>query len=179
MPDPNPMDIAVQNAVKQYPFLGRLGAPIAFTEGTGPYESETYLPEAEDNPMKGHFTVQLRSEQAKSNKDVWPDLIASEGLDYLARKDPIYQRFADAFLNSMTPDQITNSLNRYRREQRKNGEQRSFPDFMKGAELQEYMRGFLFPKAAPGWTGDKGEGRYTDEQKKLLTLLQAYLNRRE
>lgn len=172
------MDLAVQQAMHQHPWLARLGAPISLIQGEGPYESESYVPEADENPVKGHFTVQLRSQKAKTNQAVWPDLIASEGLDFLARKDATYQTFAQAFLRSMTPDQINNSMMRYRREQQEQGEQRSFPDFMKGAELQEYIRGYLFPKAAPGWTGEKGEGRYTEEQRKLLTMLHSYLYKR-
>ena len=170
------MHAAVVSAVKQYPWLGRLGAPISLTTGDGPYQSESYMPDAEDNPTKGHFTVQLRSEKMKNNQDIWPHLIASEGLDYLARKDPTYQVFAQAFTESMTTDQILNSYDRYQREVELSGEKRSFQEFLKGAQVQEYIRGYLFPKAAPGWTGPKGEGKYTSDQARLLTMLQAYLN---
>ena len=172
---PRAEEDAVKQALQQYPWLRRLGAPISLTQGNGPYESESYLPHEEDNPTPGHFTVQLRSEKAKQDISGWPSILASESLDYLSQRDPTYQRFAKQFLATMTPDQLNNVQQRYQREKKEHQEDRSFQDYLRDVDVQEYMRGYLFPRAAPGWTGPNGKGKYTLQQIQLFKQLQQYL----
>lgn len=174
---PDPYGQAVQQALQKYPFLGRLGAPIKLVSGTGPYGSESFLPEADDNPAPGHFTVQLRSAESKANPQLWPVSLASEGLDYMARKDPQYKQMAESFRASMTPAQLAHSQWRYEKDKKANPEDAApdFNTFLKQAEIQEYARGYLFPEAAPGWTGPQGEGKYTPAQTQMLDKFKQYL----
>ena len=168
---------AVQQALKQYPWLNKLGAPIKLIAGDGPGESESFMPNADENPARGNYTVQLRSQKAKSNPQVWPDLIASESMDWLARQNPQYQTMAKQFRASMTEPQLRNAHQSYERDKKLfPRDKRTFEEHMTKAQLQEYVRGYLFPKAAPGWAGAKGEGQYTPQQMQLLENFRQYLH---
>lgn len=168
----DPMATAVKEAKTRYPWLKRFDK-VAITKGNGPYESESYMPDATDNPKPGHYTVEVRSDNMKKNPQQWADLLGREGLDWLARSDPVFQSTAQQFVASMSDKQIKRSRERFKEE----GSKGTFDDFMREAEAQEYIGGYLTPQAAPGWTGPKGEGQYTPEQIRLLEQLRAYLHR--
>jgi hypothetical protein len=174
----DPMSGAVQQAMTQYPWLSRLGAPLKLTQGSGPGESESYMPHTDENPDRGNYTVELRSANAKKDSGVWPALMASESMDWLARQDPTYQQFAEEFRKTMTPRQLRNSQRAYQRDQKDFGEHlgsSDFEDWLKKVQVQEYIRGYLFPTVAPGWKGEGGEGGYTPKQEQLLGQLHSYL----
>jgi hypothetical protein len=169
---PEAFDKAVQAAVKKYPWLSKLDAPIKLTAGTGPYETESFMPHEQENPEQGFYVVQLRSPRSKSNPALWPAILASESLDWLARMDPYYMKWSQAFLASMTNDQKANIARRYNN--RLPDDSSNYPRFLRNM-IQEYVRGYLFPEVAPGWIGPKGEGGYTPSQIQLLEALKSHL----
>src|SRR5215469_7731818 len=134
---PTPYDIAIQQALQRYPFLQRLGGPISLTAGAGPYQSESYMPKAEDNPAPGHYTVELRSVQEKQNPAGWPALLGREGLDWLARQNPQYQQWAQLFRAMMSQQQLSQAYRAYKRAQQNEGEKRTFDAWLKDAQTQE------------------------------------------
>lgn len=172
---PDPYTTAIQRARLQYPWMKRFGN-IALTQGTGAGESESYMPTAEDNPRPGSYTVQLR--KAANNPSYWPALLGRETIDWLARTDPVYKKAAAAFIKSMTPKQLSDARWAYQQDLKDFPEDkdRSFEDFLKGAQAQEYIGAYLVPESSPGWMGPKGEGQYTPEQIKLLDGLKTYLH---
>ena len=172
---PDPYTTAIQRAKLQYPWMKRFGN-IVLTQGTGAGESESYMPTAEDNPKPGNYTVQLR--KAAKNQSYWPALLGRESIDWLARSDPRYQAARDAFVQSMSPDQLRLSRRAYERDKKDfpGGVSNNFNDWLRDVQAQEYMGAYLVPESAPGWTGPKGEGQYTPEQIKLLDGLKTYLH---
>ena len=148
---------------------------IALTQGTGAGESESYMPQAEDNPKPGSYTVQLR--KASNNPSYWPALLGRESVDWLARSDPTYQTARQAFIKSMTPQQLRASRGAYERDKKDfpGGVSNNFQDWLRDVQAQEYMGAYLVPESAPSWTGPKGEGQYTPEQIKLLDALRKSL----
>lgn len=167
---------AVTQALSKYPWLRKLG-PLALVQGTGPGESETYLPQDSDNPVPDHFTVQLRSARSSNNPNLWVDTLASEGLHGLQARDPIYQQFTKEFVSSMTPDQIADSRRAYQEDKKIFGDDgEPFQQWLPRVQAQEYIRGFVFPALNPGWTGPRGEGGYTPFQQKLLQRLKERLS---
>lgn len=165
---PDPYSAAVQKATQQYPWLKRMGVPIKLIVGKGPYMSESYDPHTDENPHPGNFTVELRNSRLVDDPSSWPAALGREGMDYMARHDPTFQSTAKQFRSLMTPDQLQRSHSRYEKEQ-KTGETRSFEEFMKGAELQEFIGGYVFDM--PGWRDVK----WTPEQRKLLDSLKEYM----
>jgi hypothetical protein len=172
---PNPYAAAQQEALDKYPFLQRLGAPIVLTQGKGPFESESYMPQSSDNPQPGNYTVQLRNKDLINDPSRWSGILGREGLDWVARQDPVYQSAAQAFKDSMSDEQRKTSRARYDRLQKTFGDMGTFDDFLKDSEIQEYMGGYLFSDVIPGWTGEKGKGQYTPEQERMMDSLKDYL----
>jgi hypothetical protein len=172
---PNPYAAAQQEALDKYPFLQRLGAPIVLTQGEGPFESESYMPQSSDNPQPGNYTVQLRNKDLINDPSRWSGILGREGLDWVARQDPVYQSAAQAFKDSMSDEQRKTSRTRYDRLQKDFGDVGTFDDFLKESEIQEYMGGYLFSDVIPGWTGEKGKGQYTPEQERMMDSLKDYL----
>ena len=159
---------AVKEAVRRYPWLANLGVPIKLTEGSGPYMSESYDPKAEENPYPGNFTVQLRNKRLTGDPTSWPAALGREGMDYMSQHDPTYQAYAKQFRKMMTPQQLERAQTRYKKEQA-TGEKRSFEDFLKKAELQEYIGGYVFDM--PNWRN----AGWTPEQRQLLDKLKSHM----
>jgi hypothetical protein len=171
MPDSrsDPYAAAVQQAMQQFPWLRRMNVPIRLTTGTGPYMSESYDPAAEENPYPGNFVVQLRNPQLVKDQSQWPSALGREGMDYMARHDPFFQSTARQFRTLMPPQQIAVARQRYQNEVARNGETRSFEDFLKGAELQDMIGGYVFDM--PGWRNFQ----YSQQQRQLLDKLKGYM----
>jgi hypothetical protein len=168
---PDPYSSAVQTATQQFPWLKRMGVPVALTVGTGPYMSESYQPKAADNPKPGNFTIELRDKQTIKDPSVWPSLLGREGIDFVARNDPTYQAYAQQFQQIMTPRQLKQSRARYEKEKASapnDSTFSSFDTFMKEAELQEYLGGYILDE--PGWRDG-----WTPQQRKLLDGLKNYM----
>jgi len=163
---PDPYAQAVVEAQSRYPWLKTLGVPIKLTTGKGPFMSESYPPHDDHNPYPGNFTVQLRNPKLVDNPEQWPAALGREGMDYMARFNPTYQNYAKQFRHLMTPPQLKMARNRYEKE----GDRRSFEDYLKGAELQEFIGGYIFDMG--DWRKNAG---YTPEQKKLLDGLSKHM----
>jgi hypothetical protein len=163
-PTPDPYEIAITKAREQYPWLRLINAPIKLTTGTGPYMSESYGPEDKGNPERGSFTVQMRNKGLIDDPEQWPTLLGREAIDYIARHDPTYQRIAKQFRLAMTPEQLEFSRGRYGKKS-----DAGFEDFMREAELQEYLGGYMV-----GWPEWKNM-KYSPAQRKLLDELNSYL----
>lgn len=168
-PKADPYDTAVKTAMQRYPWLRTIGAPIKLTTGKGPYMSESYMPHAEENPHPGNFTVELRHPRLINDPSSWPALIGREGMDYMARHDPTFQSYASQFQKTYTQPQLDRARERYGREQQTHGETRTFGDFLKGAENQEYLGGYVFDE--PNWRN----AGWTPQQRKLLDGLKNYM----
>lgn len=173
--DPKTLAAAVNTAKTRYPRLASY--PIALTTGKGPYESETFKPEDKDNPMPGQWNIQLRSAKSMANPSLLPDTVASEMQHALYEKDARYKAETDAFVKSMTPDQLASAKRAYQNEKIRFGDtgDDTFQQWLPKVQAQEYIRGHLFPNVNPGWTGPQGEGGYTPQQQKQLTALKTYL----
>lgn len=166
--DPNVW--ATQQALQDYPWLRRLNAPIDLTIGKGPYMDESYTPRSEENPYPGHFTVQLRDPGLVNHPAMWPSALGREGIDFAARTDPTYQSAAEKFRSEMTPEQFRRSQGVYTQATTVEGEMRPFDRFMKDAQLQEYIGGYLL--GMPGW---KNRSQYSPIQLNLLDRLSQYM----
>lgn len=166
----DPYQSAVTEAMDKYPWLKRMGVPIKLTVGKGPYMSESYDPKADENPHPGNFTIEMRNSRLINDQTSWPATIGREGMDYMARHDPVYKAHAQQFRQLMAkePEQTQIAHNRYLKEQQQ-GETRSFEDFLKGAELQEFIGGKIFNM--PGWRSV----HYSPEQIKVLDSLKSYM----
>jgi hypothetical protein len=166
---------ALKEAVRRYPDLSTL--PLAVTTGTGPYQSETYQPNDPENPMRGTLNVELRSRRSQDLSTL-PDWIGFESIHGLQQQDPIYQQFHQAFARTLTSDQLANSKQAYKREKAQDPHGiGSFDDWLQNAQVPEYIRGYVFSDAVPGWVGPDGEGQYTSHQTALLNRLKQYLQR--
>ena len=164
-----PTDQAVQQAQQQYPWLASMAPPLKLIKGSGPYMSESYMPTAGDNPAPGNFTVEVRNPKLANNPSMWPATLGREGMDYMARRDPVYQDTAAQFRALMTPNQLAMSRKRYNSDP---GIQRdySFEDYLKAAEIQEFIGGYVFDMG--DWRKNAG---YTPDQKVILDQLKAYM----
>lgn len=172
-----PTQNAIQQAQGDYPWLKRFG-DIALTSGNGPFESESYMPKNPENPTPGRYGVQLRSAREKSDPTGWPALLGREGVDWLARTDPAYKKVAYLFKQSMTPEQLKRSHQRFAKEQAEYPPERkvSFDDWLHEAELQEYIGAYLVPELDPSGELQKEFG-LTPEQKSLLDVLKQHLTK--
>lgn len=160
---------AVMDAKQQYPRLTKW--PVVLDVGKGEGYSETYPPDEDANPHRPMWTVQLRHPSVVGDPSKWPDYLGLESLHWLQKEDPKYQQFTSQFINSMTDRQLGDAYQSYQRE----GDHRSFSEWLHTVQAQEYIRGGLFPRAIPNWLGPKGEGAYTPDQMRLLKQINQYL----
>jgi hypothetical protein len=160
---------AVNKTLQRYPAFSTLG-PIELTEGNGPYQSETYLPNDPDNPDPGKLDIQLRSAESK-DPGKYEDEVASEALHGVEATDPVYRALTQQFVKSMTPDELAESKQVFKQQ----GGGESFKDWLPRVQAQEYIRGALFPKLDDP-TGE-WRSQLTPGQVKLMRLIQAYLSR--
>lgn len=141
-----------------------LGPPI-------PTGSETYPPNEDNNPFRGNWTIQLNP------KKMTGDPVSNVGLEMihtLQGADPQYQKFTEQFIQSMTPDQKRSTQRLYAKE-KADGEHRSYDQWLRTVQAQEYIRGGIFTDVIPNWVGPKGEGGYTPKQMKLFDQIKGYL----
>lgn len=169
-PQQDPYARAVADAKQQYPWVSKIPVPIKMFAGKGPYSSESYGPTEGNNPYPGNFTVELRKPQLIQNPSEWPALLGRESIDYLARHDDVVKQAAAAFIKSMTPQQLARSRERWMLGKKEDPTDKStFEDFLREAEAQEYLGGYLLNMK--GWEN----AGWSPEQRALLARLKAYL----
>jgi hypothetical protein len=169
----NPFDSAVATAKATYPRIASV--PMKLTTGSGPGMSETFEPNDNSNPARGNWTVQLRDQSVVNDKSMWPDYVGLEALHPLYANDKGYQNLTDQFVKSMTPEQTADAQRTYQDQKKIWPTDESFDKWLPRVQAQEYIRGMIFPKAAPGWMGADGEGKYTPEQLQLGHEISQYL----
>ena len=160
---PDPFSAATSSVQQRFPRLKNV--PLNVTTGSGPYESEVYQPWQEDNPAKGKFTVQLRSDQAKSQRGrMLEDSIAAESFHHLGTLkpdgtpvDPEWWNLKQQFRQTLTPGDLKLAKQHWQEEQ-KSGEKRSFDDFLNHNYLDMFVRGYIFPESqGQEWVDRKGK----------------------
>jgi hypothetical protein len=166
----------------EYPALGRIPFSVRYGKGEG--YAETY-PAWEDgppdapNPTPGNHAIQIRRRDL--SRDELKTLIAGESLHWMGgidprtgeAADPGFRKFKDAFVRSLTPEQLEFERKKYGENDDRMGIQgRSFEDWFETSRADAYLRGFLFPVGGEDW---KAQGAYTPEQEMLLGQAKNYL----
>ena len=164
---------------QQYPAFAR--QRVTVTQGPGEYYSET-APLGEPfpyNPTPSTHNITIYPMgQALPEADK-QQLIGGEMLHILGAKNPRTEEPFDpgwyaqkqAFLNTMTPQQLT--TDRFAYGARPPEDKRTFADWMDNSREDAYLRAGLFPMQTgmdPAWLET-----FTPEQRALLDSMQQYL----
>lgn len=176
-PIANASDPSVQfdpSAIYQrYPALKQLGdVQIIDSRAKGMADGrqlEYYPADETDNPKPGKPTIEVFNPELKDHD--YEDAIAADMLHGLKAADPTWGTLRNTFAQTITPSQKKVDQRTYS-EDVKNGEKRSFDQWMQDNRVDAYLRGYLFPDKQDEWR--KG-GAYTDAQKKLLEQMRGHL----
>lgn len=177
--------LSARDAARQrYKLLDRV--PFHVTSGDGDGYAETY-PSWESggpndpSPKPGEHVIQVRDK--KLTPDQIEELIAAESLHWLAGRDPEtgepvdkkMRGYKDAFINSLTPEQLTFERMQYQHHPDEHGVQgRSFGDWFEQSRADAYIRGKLFPNLV-GNQGWDQEGLYSPDQERILGEAKQYM----
>lgn len=181
-PTVDPYSAAATAVQQRFPRLSRI--PLNVTAGQGPYESEVYQPWDKDNPSKGKFTVQLRSERAKGQTgQMLQDSIAAESFHHLGTLkpdgtpvDPQWWNLKQQFRDTLTPGDLRLARQHWQEEQ-KSGEKRSFDDFLNQNYLDMFIRGYIFPQSQGQEWVDR-RGKWNPQQAVVLEKMKGLLQQR-
>ena len=173
---------AVSAVQQRFPRLARI--PLNVTAGKGPYESEVYQPWQSNNPAKGKFTVEMRSDKAKAQRGpMLQDAIAAESFHHLGTTkpdgkpvDPEWWNLKQEFRKTLTPRDLELAKQHWQEEQ-KSGEKRSFDQFMNQSYLDMFLRGYMFPESqGQEWVDRKG--KWPSQQAAVLEKMKGLLQQR-
>ena len=157
---------AIQQAQQQYPWTRHIGMPIKLFPDVGVNGSESYDPKEGYSPYPGQFSIGLRN-QYSMNPQNWPATIGRETMDYMAQHDPKFENVAKQFtaLMQQDPEQLKVAQGRWKAQ----GSKDSFDEFMRRAEAQEWISGYV--GGMPGWRNMP----YSPAQRNLLDAYQKQL----
>jgi hypothetical protein len=166
MPTPDPYSAAAAGVQQRFPLLKNV--PLNVTTGGGPYESEVYQPWDEENPAKGKFTVQMRSDAAKAERgQALQDSVAAETFHYLGTTkpdgtpvDPEWYGLKQQFIQTLTPRDLQLAKQHWQEENQtsKPEDRRSFKKFMDESYADMFVRGYIFPESqGKEWVDRKGK----------------------
>jgi hypothetical protein len=181
----DPYAPAIQAVNRQYPLLANV--PISVSRAAGPYQDETYMPWGEDNPAPGKLSIQLRAAQPKTQQDL-QDIITTEAMHYLGNikpggepVNPAWWKLKQQFRQAMTPRDQELAQQHWLEEQKafkesggREGDNRSFDDFMNKSYLDMFMRGYMFPKSQ-GQEWIERQGHWPAPQAAILDQMQRLL----
>lgn len=150
-----------QRAIRKYPIMG--GYPYSVSS---PYSrGEFYSKDEAYNPRFGedHFEVP---------QDASPDYMLGEFAHLLAKRDPVYQMWADQFTQGMSP--------RFRaieeRIQKQDmGDDRPFDDYWDLSRREGHIRSYVLPQIFGGKERDNILRFYTPRQMDALKAINDYL----
>lgn len=176
---------AVQAVNRQYPLLANV--PINVSRAAGPYQDETYMPWGEDNPTPGKLSIQLRAARPKTPQEL-QDIITTEAMHYLGNVkpggepvNPAWWNLKQQFRQAMTPRDQELAQQHWQEEQKafkdtggREGDNRSYDDFMNQSYLDMFMRGYMFPKSQ-GQEWVERQGKWPPAQAKILDQMQRLL----
>ena len=163
--NPTPtIDPRLQEVGKQFPRLSPYLSKVMITQGkkTNPADDrglEFYPPWESQNPHKGNITLELFDDLKG------PQLTSALGgdlLHYLGAVDPStnkpidsdYWKLKQAVLGARTPEQDAVDHREYANAVKREGEKRSYRDWLQDSRIDAYIRGYVTPEMA---------GRYPDE----------------
>jgi hypothetical protein len=164
-------DANVQEVAKRFPALGRYLGQVVIQSGTNEKgddrQVETYAPWETDNPNKGKITIQPFRPELTSGANL-TNTVASELLHHIGGTDPStgrsvdpqYQTLKQAVIQARTPHQQQVDQHEYA-VQRKEGDTRSFNDWINQSRADEYIMGYVTPDAADEW---RKNGWYSQPQ---------------
>jgi hypothetical protein len=176
---------AAQTVRKKYPILSNV--PIKVTKAPGPYEDETYQPWGEDNPDPGNLSIQIRHARPKTQQEL-ENIVTTESMHYLGTRkpsgepvNPAWWNLKQQFRQAMTPRDMELAKQHWQEEQQqfastggKEGDKRSFDDFMNQSYLDMFMRGYMFPQSQ-GQEWVERQGHWPPAQAKILDQMQTLL----
>ncbi len=175
----------VQAVQAKFPALGRYLKDVVIQTGTNgkgdDRQVETYVPWESENPNKGKITIQPFRPELTSGANL-TNTVAGELLHYIGGVnpsthqpvDPQYQALKQAVLQARTPQQQALDQREYA-EQRKQGETRSFNDWLNQSRGDEYIMGYVTPDATDEW---RKNGFYNDPaMKTAVENIKNYLTR--
>lgn len=177
-PNPGPYANALAAAIQRYPVLQPYRNMLTTRAGTAndDRQLEFYPPWESENPSPGHITLEMYPRGPQSGPAL-ERAIANDSLHYLGAidprsgqpVDPHYYGLKQQFIQSLTPQQLAVDQRAYQQE-RQQGEDRSFDDWMQQSRADAYLRAFMSPEDNPEW-----RHTFVPEQQPLLSTIRSYL----
>lgn len=138
---------------------------------------EFYQPWETYNPHFGRPYLEVYDKNLKGK--ALQDMLAADTLHYLGAAqpngipvDPAWSIMKKNFARAMSPAAEKINKSEYADEQ-KNGEKRTFDEWMQQSRIDAYLRGALFPDINPEW---QREGLYSTKQKDIIDSMRKYIS---
>jgi hypothetical protein len=176
--------VMLQNLAEKYPALSphvsnfqvQWGDPKQYQ--TSGRHLEFYPPWESENPNPGKATLELYNTGMKGG--ALESAVLGDMLHYLGATnpetgkqiDPTWRRLRDKLMTIRGAKNLEMDRREYE-EAKKEGESRSFEDWMNESRADAYVRGYLTPDEADEW---RKNSVYTPEMEKTLETMKSYLS---
>lgn len=168
-----PTDNVFQQAVNQYPIIGKHGIKSKDSHGARDGYLEFWPPGetgSPEYPRPKEFGDSPGVEIYR--EDTTPlDVLGDVTSHWLIDKDPIVSKYYSDFQSSLTPDQRARLRGQYEHAKQNFGEARQYEDWEKVSGMPGYFRGYPFKQ----WPDDFNKKAYSPEQMKSLDAMMQYL----
>jgi len=148
----------IQAMHRDYPLIANI--PFSVSKGTGPYQSEVFMPWDRANPTPDQFHIELRHflDEPQTQGDI-RGLLTGEMMHYLGTVDPRtgqpvspqWYALKQKVIDQLSPNDLANAQRNWSEAVKSAGETRSFHDWMEQSNIDQFIGGTMFPPSNPRW----------------------------
>jgi len=156
-----------QQAMEMYPILKDLDIQYLIT----PEENRGYLefyppdePGSEEYPRPKELPMGKLGVQVFDERTRPIDVLGDVTSHWLIYNDPVYKKYYEDFVDSLTPEQKLTLGNQYRHYRMTAGEDRPYEQWQEISGLPGYFRGYAFDQ----WDKKAANKMYTPEQLQMF-----------
>lgn len=159
-------------AVRQYPIIGKQGLAYKYSPGGGPGVLEFWPGEETGTPeyqRPKEFPMGQAGVEVFNPKTRPIDILGDVASHHLINTDPVIKQHYEQFQQSLTPQQQARLTQQYLYAKKNDGEKRPYPVWAERSGLPAYFRGYAFQQ----W--DRPEELYTPAQMQQFDKMMQYL----
>ena len=163
--------------------LPGVNIPFEVMEGGGEGFSESFpYWESQGHPKPNTNVIQLRPSSRDFSEKRMKSLISGELIHFLGGTDdqgaptnPKFKKFKDAYIQSLTPEQLAFHRRSYDEVAVPSGEQRPFNQWMEHSRIDQFIGAYLFPSDEHLAAGFNTDADFNPEQKKIMDRASQFL----